>query len=141
MLSTLMKDGILCNVQRSLTVAVELYGHGMTNPKAGKNTLDPLQFTCGTSHRTILSFSRRACYCMLFFGFPRDGGVTQENNQSGKRPTSKRTSSPVRVTPSIQLQITIAVQEDSLSGISFEVSNYTQSSIPIRGCCMNCEST
>lgn len=103
MLSTLMKDGILCNMQRNLIVAVELYRHRMTDPKAGKNSLDPLQFTRGTSHRPILSFSGRTRYCMLFFGFPRNWRVTQENNPSGKRPTSKRTSSPIRVTPSIQL--------------------------------------
>lgn len=50
MISTFMKDEIFLNVERKFTVVVELNGHGMTNTKAGKDSLDSLQFTSSISH-------------------------------------------------------------------------------------------
>ena len=99
--------------------------------KIRQQTLKPRKFTGSSGHRPIFDFSRGPRDSVLFLGFPGDNRVTQEHKPPNEGAVSQRATHPIRITPSLQLEIRRVAKNYSLTRTSFEIFNNSKCSIPM----------
>jgi len=76
MFCTLVENRIFGDMKRCLTVTKQMHGgmmKMMKHSEGSKESFEPYQLTCGSSHRSIFGLGRGARERGLFLGFPRDG--------------------------------------------------------------------
>ena len=119
--SSLMKNGICCNMKSCLIIIELKSSHEMSNLKILKQREIPSDLTSGDSHDSILSFGRRSRDNGLLLGMPRNERIPQKNAETSDWSMGIRTSSPIRITKSLKLHGICGREKQALPWSTFEI--------------------